>query len=49
MKKKKVTTNLKNKDCKCFQYAAMVALNYGEIKWNPERISNIKRFINKCN
>ena len=25
----------------------MVALNYEEIKWNRERISNIKQFINK--
>ena len=25
----------------------MVALHYGEIKWNSERISNIKPFINK--
>ena len=25
----------------------MVALNYEEIKWNPERVSNIKLFINK--
>ena len=25
----------------------MVALNYEEIKWNRERISNIKLFINK--
>ena len=25
----------------------MVALNYGEIKWNSERISNIKPYINK--
>ena len=24
-----------------------VALNYEEIKWNPERVSNIKPFINK--
>ena len=22
---------------------------YGEMKWNPERVSNIKPFINKCN
>ena len=27
----------------------MAALNYGEIKWNPERISNVKPFINKYN
>ena len=25
----------------------MVALNYKEIKWNPERVSNIKPFKNK--
>ena len=25
----------------------MVALNYGEIKSHPERVSNIKLFINK--
>ena len=24
-------------DDKCFQYAATVALNYEEIKWNPEK------------
>ena len=49
IKKKKVTINLKNADDKCFQYAATVALNYEEIKWNPERVSNIKPFINKHN
>ena len=27
----------------------MVALHYGEIKSYPERVSNIKLFINKCN
>ena len=27
----------------------MVALNYGEIKWNPGKVSNIKPFINKYN
>ena len=46
IKKKKATINPKNKDDKCFQYAATVALNYGEIWWNPERISNVKLFIN---
>ena len=25
----------------------IVSLNYEEIKWNPERVSNIKAFINK--
>ena len=27
----------------------MVALNYGEIELHPERVSNIKLFINKYN
>ena len=45
-KAKKTTINPKNKDDKCFRYAATVTLNYGEIRWNPERISNIKLLIN---
>ena len=49
IKKKKATINPKNTDDKCFQYAATVAINYEEIKWNPERLSNIKPFINKYN
>ena len=49
IKKKKATINPKNTDDKCFQYAATVALNYEEIKWNPERVSNIKLFIKGCN
>ena len=47
IKKKRATTNLKNTDSKWFQYAVTVALNYEEIKWNTERVSNIKPFINK--
>ena len=39
--------NLKNKDDKCVQYSATAALNYEEIKWNPEKGSNIKPFMNK--
>ena len=34
-------------DDKFFQYAATIALNYDESKWNPKRVSNIKPFINK--
>ena len=41
--------NSKNKDDKCLQYAATFALNYGEVKWNPGRVSNIKPFINQYN
>ena len=47
IKKKKATINSKNTYDKCFQYAVTVALNYEEIKWNPEVISNIKPFMNK--
>ena len=47
MKKTKATINPKNKDDNSFQYAETVALNYEEIKWNPERASNIKAFVNK--
>ena len=51
IKKKKATINPKNTDDKCFQYAfqyaATVALNYDKTKWDPERVSNIKPFINK--
>ena len=39
--------NPRNADDKCFQFAVTVALNYGEIKENLERVSNIKPFINK--
>ena len=49
IKKKKVTINPKNTHDKWFQYAVTVALNYGEIKRSPERVSNIKLFINKYN
>ena len=35
---KKANLNSKNKDDKLFQYATTVALNYVEIKWNPERV-----------
>ena len=41
----KITINPKNSDDKCFQYAITVALNYQNIKSNPERISKIKSFI----
>ena len=47
IEKKKPTLNLKNKNDKCFQYVVTVVLNYEEIKWNPERVSNIKPFTNK--
>ena len=46
---KRATINPKNKGNKCFQYSITVALNHQEIENNPERISNIKPFIDKYN
>ena len=48
-KRKKAAINPKNEDDKCFQDAATVALNHEEIKREPQRISQIKPFINKDN
>ena len=49
LKNKKTTTNPKNNDDKCFQYFLVVALSHEEIKNHPERISNIKPFIDLYN
>ena len=46
---KRATINPKNKDDKCFQYSITVALNHQKIKNHPERISNIKPFIDNYN
>ena len=45
---KRATINPKNKD-KCFQYSITVALNHQNIENHPERISNIKPFIDQYN
>ena len=34
---------------KCFQYTVTVALNYEEIKKDPQRITKVEPFINKYN
>ena len=39
----------KNNNKSFLHYATTVALNYEEVKWNPERVSNIKPFINRYN
>ena len=44
---KRATINPKNQGKKCFQYSITVALNHQNIKNHPERISNIKPFINQ--
>ena len=49
IKNKIETINPKNEDDKCFQYAATVALTYEKTNCNPETVSNIKPFRNKCN
>ena len=46
---KRATINPKNKDNKCFQDSIVVALNHQNIESHPERISNIKPFIDQYN
>ena len=46
---KRATINPKNKDNKYFQYAMTAALNHRKIENHPERISNIKPFIDQYN
>ena len=46
---KRTKINPKNKDNKCFQYSITVALNHENIENHPERISNIKSFIDQYN
>ena len=46
IKNKKTTINpINKKDNKCFQSAVTFALNYEEIKRDPQRITEIKTFI----
>ena len=47
LKNKKATINPKNNDDNCFQYALTVALNYQNIKKDPQRISKIRPFIDQ--
>ena len=45
IKNQKAAINpINKKDNKCFQYAVTVALNYEEIKKDPQRITKIKPF-----
>ena len=46
---KRATINPKNNHDKCFQHSITVALNHQKIENHPERISNIKPFINQYN
>ena len=47
LKNKKATINPKNNNNNCFQYVLTVALNYHNIRKDPQRISKIKPFINQ--
>ena len=46
---KKATINLKDNDEKRFQYVLTAALTYQNLKSHPERISNLKHFIDEYN
>ena len=48
IKNKKATINPQNKDDdKCFQCAVTIALNYDKTENHPERVNNVKPFINQ--
>ena len=49
LKDKKSTINPKNNENKCFQYAATLALNFGNINNHPEKIFKIRPFIDQHN
>ena len=49
IKDKRSIINPKNNDYKCFQYAITVALNRDKINRDPQRISEIKSFIEQYN
>ena len=49
LENKRATINPKHDDDNCFQYVITVALNHQNIENHPERISDIKPFINQCN
>ena len=46
---KRAIINPKNKGNKCFQYSTTVALKHQNIENHPQRISDIKPFINQYN
>ena len=47
LRKKGVTINPKNKDNECFKYAIVSLLNHQNIESHPEKISNLKPFIDQ--
>ena len=49
IKNKKVVVNPQNKDEECFKWAVIAALHHGDIKHNPERISQLRSYENQYN
>ena len=49
IKKKKATINPKSKGNKCFRDTITAALSHKKIKYNSERISNLKPFSDQYN
>ena len=49
LKNKNATISPKTNNDKCFQYALTVALNYEQIKKNPQKISKFKPFTDQYN
>ena len=47
MNEKQKSHPINRRDNKCFQYIVTVALNYADIKKDPQRKTKIKAFINK--
>ncbi|XP_057311370.1 uncharacterized protein LOC130649159 isoform X1 [Hydractinia symbiolongicarpus] len=46
---KRSVINPHNEDEECFKWAVIAALNHDKIDNHPERISNLKKFEDKCN
>ena len=46
---KKATINPRNNDDVCFQYSIAAALNLEQMESSPERMTNVKPFINQYN
>ena len=49
LKNQNATINPENKDDNYFQYALTATLNYKNIKSHPERVSNLKPFVDQYN
>ena len=43
--RKKAIINSQNDDKECFKWSVIAALKWADIKCNPERISNLKKFV----